>query len=317
MANYLGLTEETQKFLEKTPKFDESKLNMESIRSAPDFELSDSVPRPPVDVQEVNVNHVSGAVPVLVYRPANSQNEVLPALVYIHGGGWATETKRSYAYVCSKIASEANCAVIYVHYSLSPEARFPVALEECYSVLSWATNPANSDTLKIDPTRVAIAGDSSGGNLAIATTLLAKQRPLKNKIKYQVLIYPVTNNIFNTGSYYEFGTDWPLTRKHMQFFWDQYIPEKADRENILACPLKATKEDLQELPPALIITAEVDVIRDEAEKYGYKLLQAGVPVTTTRFSGVLHSFVTHHELFSKDTLFALDMISGALRRAFS
>jgi acetyl esterase len=147
--------------------------------------------------------------------------------------------------------------------------------------------------------------------------VLAKQRKLENKINYQVLFYPVTDDAFNTASYYEFGTDFPLTRKHMEFYWNNYVPKKSDRQNILACPLKATKEELKDLPPTLIITAEADILRDEAENFGRKLVSAGVPVTTTRVLGVLHGFVANPVLFSDETLFALDMATAALRRYFS
>ncbi|CAO0796503.1 unnamed protein product [Mucor circinelloides] len=284
----------------------------------------------------MSVISTSGMVNVHIYRPSGSHDTVLPAVLYIHGGGWATETKGSYSYVCAKLAGQAECAVIFVHYSLAPEARFPTAIEECYAVLNWATNPNNSGFLKIDPTCVAIAGDSAGANLAIAVScklihvysqamiltvtfflVLAKQRNLENSIKYQVLFYPITDVTFNTSSYYEFGTDFALTRKHMEFFWDQYAPNQVDRDNILACPMKASKEELSGLPPALIVSAEADVLRDDAENFARKLMDANVPVSTTRILGVLHGFIGNPQLFCDETLFALDLAIAGLRRTFA
>ncbi|GAN01252.1 esterase/lipase [Mucor ambiguus] len=317
MATYLKLTNKTNHFLKTLPPFDPSQLTIEAVRAEADVELSKSIPRPEYDIEQMSVISAHGMVKVHIYRPSGSHDTVLPAVVYIHGGGWALETKGSYSYVCAKLAGQAECAVIFVHYSLAPEARFPTAIEECYAVLNWATNPNNAGFLKIDPTCVALAGDSAGGNLAIAVALLAKQRNLENAIKYQVLFYPVTDATFNTSSYYEFSTDFCLTRKHMQFFWDQYVPDQADRDNILACPMRASKEELSGLPPALIISAEADVLRDDAENFARKLMDANVVVTTTRVLGVLHGFVANPELFCDETLFALDLAIAGLRRTFA
>lgn len=146
--------------------------------------------------------------------------------------------------------------------------------------------------------------------------VLAKKRELENPIKAQIFFYPVCDDQFNTGSYYEFRTDAGLRPKHMEFFWDLYVPDKSDRSDILICPLKATLDDLKGLAPTLIVTAEVDILRDEAEMFGRKLMDAGVSVTTTRVLGVLHGFIGRPELFSQDSLFALDMAIGALVRAF-
>ncbi|CAO3634919.1 unnamed protein product [Mucor fragilis] len=317
MATYLKLTNKTNHFLQSLPKFDPSQLTIEAIRAKPDVELSKSIPRPEFDIEQMSVISAFGMVNVHIYRPAGSHDTVLPAVVYMHGGGWATETKGSYSYVCAKLAGQAECAVIFVHYSLAPEARFPTAIEECYAVLNWATNPNNASFLKIDPTCVAVAGDSAGANLAIAVSLLAKQRNLENAIKYQILFYPITDVTFNTSSYYEFGTDFALTKKHMEFFWDQYAPDPKDRSNILACPMKASKEELSGLPPALIVSAEADVLRDDAENFARKLMDANVPVSTTRILGVLHGFIGNPQLFCDETLFALDLAIAALRRTFA
>ncbi|CEP17549.1 hypothetical protein [Parasitella parasitica] len=317
MATYLKLTNKTNHFLKTLPRFDSSQLNIEAIRAKPEGELSKSIPRPEFDIEQMSVISKSGMVNVHIYRPSGSHNAVLPALVYIHGGGWAVETKGSYAYICAKLAGQAKCAVIFVHYSLAPEAPFPTAIEECYAVLDWASNPNNASFLKIDPSRIALVGDSAGGNIAIAVSFLAKQRNLENNIKYQVLFYPVTDAKFNTSSYYEFGTDFALTKKHMEYFWDLYVPQQIDRDNILACPMKASKEELSGLPPALIISAEADILRDDAENFARKLMDANVPVSTARVLGVLHGFVGDPQLFCDETLFALDLAIAGLCRTFA
>ncbi|KAI8984740.1 Alpha/beta hydrolase fold-3, partial [Mycotypha africana] len=232
-------------------------------------------------------------VNLTIYRPPCSHNDTLPALIYLHGGGWILEVDEAYDYICPKIAVEAGCAVFYVHYSLAPEGPFPTAVEECYSTYAWLANPANA-FLKVDPARIAVAGDSAGGNLAIALCLLAQQRELEHKPKFQALFYPVTNDQLNTSSYFEFSKEYPLNRRLMEWFWDLYVPGKdnEERKNPLACPLKATKEQLQTLPPTLLVTAEADVLRDEGEEFARKLLDAGVKVNCMRVLGTLHGFVS-------------------------
>ncbi|KAI9478043.1 MAG: alpha/beta hydrolase fold-domain-containing protein [Benjaminiella poitrasii] len=316
MASFTKLTKESNKFLETAPKLDAASLNVETLRSKPTEKMPLSISRPDVDLEDMKILSSTGMVNVSIYRPGNTHDQVLPAVVYMHGGGWTVSREDAYAYVCAKLAGEAKCAVIFVHYSISPEVRFPVAVEECYAVLAWATNPFNSNFLKIDPTRVSVGGDSSGANLAIALTLLAKQRNLENKIKHQLLFYPITNADFSTSSYFEFSNDYLVTRDLLKFYWDQYAPEKADRDNILASPGKATKEDLQDLPPALIIVADADVLRDDGENYGRKLLDAGVSVTTIRVMGVLHGFISTTALHSQESLYVLDLAASALRRTF-
>ncbi|KAG2198817.1 hypothetical protein INT47_000733 [Mucor saturninus] len=315
MASYLTVTSTTRKYLEALPVFDEAYLEINALRARP--ELKSPAVFPVVNVETMSVPGTPD-LSVDVYRPSDSKDRVLPALIYIHGGGWALHSnKDAYRFLCSKIADTVKCAVFYVHYTLSPEAQFPIAVEECYSVFSWVTGLEHCGTLKIDPTRVAIGGDSAGGNLAIAVTLLDKERNEKRKLVYQVLFYPVTDAVFNTGSYYEFGKDFGLVRRMMEYFWDLYVPDKTDRQNILACPLKATLDELKDLPPALIITAEADILRDEAEIFARKLIQAGVPVTSTRVLGVLHGFMTNSLLYSEETLSSLDMAMGALCRCFA
>jgi acetyl esterase len=223
----------------------------------------------------------------------------------------------AHPYLATKLAGETHCAVFLVKYSLSPEVRFPVAVEECYSVTEYVSTPEHAKSLNVDPTRVAVGGDSAGGNLTISTTLLAKQRNLANKIKFQVLYYPSTAATCDTPSYHQFGEGHFLTSDITKFFGNNYFSGPEDLDNILAVPIKATTEDLTDLPPALCITGEADVLRDEGEAYAHKLLDANVPVTSYRVQGVLHGFMSVPPLHSQETLQVIDITTAQLRRVFA
>ncbi len=179
--------------------------------------------------------------------------------------------------------------MVFPEYSLSPEARYPVAIEEGYAVAQWI-GTAEGAAKGLDGGRIAIAGDSVGGNMTIALTLLAKER---GDVSFtgQVLFYPVTDAAFDTPSYLEFAEGYFLRRDAMQWFWDQYTTDPAQRAEITASPLRATTEQLAGLPRALVITGEADVLRDEGEAYANKLRAAGVPVTAARYQGIIHDFV--------------------------
>ena len=177
---------------------------------------------------------------------------------------------------------------MFPNYSLSPEAQYPTAIEESYAVLEWiGEHGAEKD---LDGSRIAIAGDSVGGNMTAAVTLMSKERS-GPELRAQVLFYPVTDASFDTDSYHQFAEGYFLRRDAMQWFWDQYTTDEAQRDEITASPLRATTEQLAGLPKALVITGEADVLRDEGEAYGRKLRQAGVDVTATRYEGVIHDFV--------------------------
>jgi acetyl esterase/lipase len=209
-------------------------------------------------------------------------------ILYIHGAGWVFGNAHTHDRLVRELAAGADAAVVFPEYDLSPEARYPVAVEQNFAVARWITDQDPSGGL--DGARLAVAGDSVGGNMAAALTLLAKQRggvPLR----HQVLFYPVTDASFDTGSYQQFATGYFLRRDGMQWFWDQYTTDEAERAQITASPLRATTDQLTGLPPALVITAEADVLRDEGEAYAGKLRQAGVPVTAVRFQGIIHDFV--------------------------
>jgi acetyl esterase/lipase len=228
-----------------------------------------------------------GSVDVRIVTPPNAVGP-LPVVLYTHGAGWVLGSPSTHERLARDLAVGANVAVVLPHYDRSPEAKYPTALEQCWAVAKWiVAEGANHD---LDTSSMVIAGDSCGGNLAAALTLLAKQRG-DVSFAAQVLFYPVTNAAFDTGSYLQFAEGYFLRRDNMMWFWDQYTTDPAQRAEITASPLRATIEDLQGLPPALIINGEADVLRDEGEAYGDKLRVAGVPVTAIRHAGVIHDFV--------------------------
>jgi acetyl esterase/lipase len=226
-------------------------------------------------------------VPVRILRPRNSAGP-FPVILYIHGAGWVFGNAHTHDRLIRELAVGVNAAVVFPEYSLSPEAKYPTAIEESYTVAQWVTQHGAEHNL--DPTRVAIAGDSVGGNMSAALTLLAKQRGDVTFVQ-QVLFYPVTDANFDTDSYHEFAEGYFLRRDAMQWFWDQYTTDSAQRAEITASPLRASIEELSGLPPALVITGEADVLRDEGEAYASKLRAAGVAVTAVRYEGIIHDFV--------------------------
>ncbi|MFD7409663.1 alpha/beta hydrolase [Streptomyces sp. NPDC059866] len=229
----------------------------------------------------------NGSVAVRIVRPKGAVG-ALPAILCIHGFGWVFGSAHTHDRLVRELAVGAQAAAIFPEYTLSPEVRYPVALEECYAVARWVAHRGADHG--IDPTRLAVAGDSEGGNLGTALTLLAKERGDVSFVQ-QVLFYPVTDANFDTRSYRRFAKGYFLGREAMRWFWDQYAPDESQRAQITASPLRATEEQLAGLPPALVITAEADVVRDEGEAYAAKLRAAGVAVTATRYKGVIHDFV--------------------------
>ncbi|MEU1535272.1 alpha/beta hydrolase [Streptomyces fagopyri] len=244
--------------------------------------------KPEVDDMWVAVSGgPNGSVAVRIVRPKGVTGP-LPAVLYIHGGGWVFGSTHTHDRLVRELAVSAQAAVVFPEYTLSPEARYPLALEECYAVARWVTSRGADHGL--DQTRLAVAGDSAGGNISAALTLLAKERRDTSFIQ-QVLFYPVTDARFDTRSYHQFAESYFLRRDAMQWFWDQYTTSAGQRAEITASPLRATAQQLAGLPPALVITAEADVVRDEGEAYADKLRAAGVAVTATRYGGATHDFV--------------------------
>jgi acetyl esterase len=208
-----------------------------------------------------------------------------------------------------------GAAVVFPEYDRSPEARYPVAIEQSYATAKWVAEHGAEKNL--DTTRIAIAGDSVGGNMTAAVTLLAKQRG-DVSFRQQVLFYPVTDANFDTESYLKFAEGYFLGREGMKWFWDQYTTDLAQRAEITASPLRASLAELKDLPPALVITGEADVLRDEGEAYAAKLRQAGVPVTAVRYQGVIHDFVMVNALRETHAAeAAITQAIGVLRKALS
>ena len=257
-------------------------------RKAVDDTQSGEIELPAVDDEWISVAGApTGEVRVRIVRPAGATG-VLPVILYIHGAGWVFGNAHTHDRLVRELAVGAGAAVVFPEYSLSPEARYPVAIEEAYAVARWIAR--DGSTKDLDVTRLAVAGDSVGGNMTAALTLMAKQRGDVD-FKAQALLYPVTDASFDTDSYHQFAESYWLRRDAMFWFWDQYTTDPQERAQITASPLRATAEDLAGLPKALVITAEADVLRDEGEAYARNLRAAGVDVTATRYGGAIHDFM--------------------------
>ncbi|WP_035867583.1 alpha/beta hydrolase [Kitasatospora cheerisanensis] len=257
-------------------------------REAVDQVQSGETALPAIDEEWIEVaGGPAGPVRARIVRPAGATG-TLPVVLYIHGAGWVFGNAHTHDRLVRELAVGAGAAVVFPEYDLSPEARYPVAVEQNYAVARWVVTEGR--TKGLDAARLAVAGDSVGGNMAAALTLMAKARGDVALVQ-QVLFYPVTDAAFDTDSYREFATGYFLRRDAMQWFWDQYTTDPAQRAEITASPLRATVEQLTGLPPALVVTGEADVLRDEGEAYAVKLRRAGVPVTAVRFLGTIHDFV--------------------------
>lgn len=244
-------------------------------------------------------------VPMRAYRPSKEPD--LPMVIYFHGGGWVIGDLDTHDDLCRLIAVQTGALVVAVDYRLAPEHPYPAARNDCYAATVWLAEHAQD--LNVDREKIAVAGDSAGGNLSAVITLMAKDKGV-TFLKGQLLIYPVTNADFNTASYLENAEGYLLTREGLIWFWDQYADTRARLEPY-ASPLRAS--DFSGLPPALIITAEYDPLRDEGEAYGQKLKEAGVDVEIERYDGAIHAFLHLHALIPKGKI-ALDRCTGWLKR---
>lgn len=265
-------------------------------------------------VDEVSVSVGGGReMPVKIIRPKNPMGK-LPIIFYIHGGGWVMGDYQTHERLVNSLSEETGAAVVFPVYEPSPEAQFPQTTDNLFMVLEYMVK--NAAEYNFDTDNLIVAGDSVGGNMAIAMALMAKQNGNRPEIKFMLLLYPVTDASFETKSYHVFADGPWLTRKAMQWFWDAYAPEKRDRNNILACPLLAKPEDLQGLPPALVITDENDVLRDEGEDFARKLNAAGVEAVSVRFNGTIHDFMMLNALKdSEPSRKALKLAAAALKEA--
>jgi acetyl esterase len=251
-------------------------------------------------------------VSIQIVRPPNNNNKTFPTIMYFHGGGWVLGGFDTHERLAREIAIGAHATVVFVNYTPSPEAKYPVPLEQAYAATKWVSE--NGQTINVNSSHLAVVGDSVGGNMAAAVSLLAKDRG-GPKIKYQVLFYPVTDANFDTPSYTAYQDGYFLTREAMKWFWDNYTSNQTNRKEPTVSPLQASIEQLRGLPPALIINGEFDVLRDEGEAYAHKLIEAGVPVTGLRYHGTIHDFVMLNPLADTPaTRGAIEQASQMLNR---
>jgi acetyl esterase len=279
---------------------------LEELQSAP-------IDMPSLNEQWVEVECPLGDVRVRIVRPAGV-SDALPAVVYMHGGGWVLGSAATHDRLVRELAVGANAAVAFVEYARSPEARYPVAIEQGYSTAAWiARNGANAG---LDSDKIAVAGDSVGGNMAAVLALLAKERGDVRFI-HQSMYYPVTDAAMDTASYAEFAEGPYITAKTMEWFWDCYLEHGSQRAEINVSPNRASVDQLRGLPPALLLVDEADVLRDEGEAYAAKLRAAGVPITTARFEGTIHDFMMLNALSDTSSArAAVALATHALRQAF-
>jgi acetyl esterase len=242
-------------------------------------------PEAVASVEDRTIPGPAGAIPVRIYRPAGAGP--FPAVVFFHGGGWVLGDLESHDATCRSLTNVAGCVVVAVDYRLAPEHRFPAAADDSYAAACWVAEHAAE--LSVDASRLAVLGDSAGGNLAAVVPLMARDRG-GPAIRAQVLVYPVTDYDFGTSSYRNNGDGaFGLTEVGMRWYWGCYLSDPEDGKHPYASPLRA--ESLSGLPPALVITAEFDPLRDEGEAYARRLEGAGVATTLTRYDGVIHGFL--------------------------
>lgn len=242
---------------------------------------------PDVDEKWVTVPAEVGDVPVRIVKPLGAPDR-LPAILYVHGGGWILGDAGTHDRLVRELAVGVDAAVVFVEYDRSPEARYPVAIEQAYAVARWVTSDGDAEGL--DGSRLAVAGDSVGGNMATVLAILAKERRDVTFV-HQSLYYPVTDAARDTASYREFAYGPHLRAASMAWFWNAYLPETDKRDDITASPLRASIEQLAGLPETFLIVDECDVLRDEGEAYARKLTAAGVRTTSVRYNGAIHDFM--------------------------
>lgn len=283
-------------------------LPVAQARAAVVAAQSGAVAAPEAIVRRCNL----GGVDAYVYRAPGLAGRV-PAALYFHGGGWVLCDHSTHDRLMRDLASRSGAAMVFVEYSRAPEERYPIALEEAYTAASFIAQ--HGGELGIDGSRIAVVGDSAGANLAAALTMLVKRRGGPH-IREQVLLFPVTDAGMDTPSYRAFGEGFFLTAAQMRWFWDCYAPERERRFEPTASPLRASLDELHGLPPALVITADHDPLRDEGEAYARRLEKAGVPVTQTRHTGTIHAFMVLNAL-SQDSSprYAIAQTAAALKEA--
>ena len=287
-------------------------LSPDAARKVLDDVQAAPVDKLPVDDLWVTVPAAVGDVPVRIVKPPGA-TAPLPAILFMHGGGWILGNAGTYDRLVRELAVGVGAAVVFVEYDRSPEAHYPVAIEQGYATAQWIGREGAAHG--IDPSRIAVAGDSVGGNMTAALALMAVERG-DVRFLQQSMYYPVTDARMDTGSYEEFATGHHLTAKAMAWFWDAYVPDVAQRSEITASPARASAEQLAGLPPAFVAVDEADVLRDEGEAYAAHLRAAGVEVTTVRYDGTIHDFMMLNPLSdTRATRAAVAQAIAVLREA--
>jgi acetyl esterase len=289
-------------------------LPLEDARKAVEAAQSAPITMPGIDETWVALSSPVGDFKVRIVRPKGS-TDPLPAVVYMHGGGWIIGSWITHDLLTRRLAVGANAAVVFVEYALSPEAKYPVQIEQCYAAGLWIKEQGAVGGFDAD--RIAVAGDSAGGNMATVLSLMAKQRG-DLQIVHQSLYYPMTDALAEETESMRRYKDGPYgSAAGAAWFWSGYLTDQVSRRDILVSPLRATLTELKGLPPALVIVDENDVLRDQGERYADKLREAGVPTTSVRFNGTIHDFMRLNALRdSESTRAAITLAVAALRRAF-
>ena len=244
-------------------------------------------------------------------RPAGD-NTVLPVFMFFHGGGWILGDYKTHERLVRDLVVNSGAVAVFVNYSPSPEAHYPVAINQAYQATKWVAE--HGAEINVDPTRLAVVGNSVGGNMAAVVALMAKKAS-NPAIKYQVLLWPVTNDDFENASFKQFAKGYFLSKPEMIWMWNAYTKNPDDRKEITATPFKATAAQLKGLPPALVITEENDILRDEGEGYAKNLNAAGVAVVSVRYNGTIHDFGLINPLASNATTEAMILqVSAELKK---
>ncbi|MCM3724700.1 alpha/beta hydrolase [Neobacillus cucumis] len=283
-------------------------LTPEEARLTTDFSALAGEPEEVGKVENKTIPGPEGEIPVRIYTPEG--DGPFPALVYYHGGGWVIGNLDTVEVPCRMLANRANCVVVSVDYRLAPEHKFPAAADDSYAAAKWVVE--NSASIQVDPNRIAVGGDSAGGNLAAVVAQMARDKK-EIRLAYQMLIYPVTNHSYATESYTENADGYLLTKDSMVWFWNHYLRSEEDGKNPYASPLQAN--DLSGLPPALVLTGEFDPLRDEGEAYAERLREAGVQVEATRYDGMIHGYFWMPGALGQGKK-AIEQAASALKQAF-
>jgi len=309
----MPLNPQAKAFLDQAAASGAPPLNAMPLEEARKALLTLFVPEQKEAIHKVEDRKIPGSegypIPIRIYTP--DANSPLPVLVFFHGGGWVLGNIESHDSVCRELANKASCIVVSVDYRLAPEHKFPYAPEDCYAATKWVV--LNAASFGGDPSRVAVGGDSAGGNLTAAVAQMAADRGAPT-LRYQLLIYPVTNYAFDTPSYRDNADGYLLTRDMMQWFWKQYLANDEDGKKAYASPMQA--REVRRVAPAFVITAEFDPLRDEGEAYGERLKKEGVPVEIKRYDGAIHGFFSFGHMMEQGKHAVADA-AARLKTAFA